>query len=111
MLKIQYARNEHLVKENTPDIHDKVACVRSRSNNTIAGQFCTQASGGTRVPVVKTADLRDDNNVAFRRRFGAPRCRRIAVQRQMRPGIVIVVYLLNWGTHYILWFCFRRPRA
>ena len=20
-------------------------------------------------------------------------------------------YLLNWGTHYMLWFCFRRPRA
>ncbi len=41
MLKIQHTRNEHPVKENTPDIHDKVARARSRSNNTIAGQFCT----------------------------------------------------------------------
>ena len=53
------------------------------------------SSRGTRVTVMQAADLREGNNVAFRRRFGAPRCRRIAVQRQMRPGSVIIIEVVR----------------
>ena len=74
VLKIQYTRNEHPIKENTPDIHNKVACARSRSN-ILAGRFWMYVSSGTRVPMMQAADLRDGNNLAFRRRLDAPRRR------------------------------------
>jgi len=39
MPRIQYTRKKHPVEENTPDIHDKVGCARSPSNDIIAGRF------------------------------------------------------------------------
>jgi hypothetical protein len=44
---------------------------------------------------MQAADLRDGNNMAFRRRLDVPRCRRIAVQGQVRPGIVIILKILG----------------
>ena len=47
-------------------------------------------SRGTRVPMMQAANLRNRDDLALRRRFHLTWCRRVAIQRQMWPGIVIV---------------------
>ncbi len=42
---------------------------------------------------MKSADLREGNNVSFVRWFDGPRVRRIFVQGQVSPGTVIIVHV------------------
>ena len=47
-------------------------------------------SRGTRVPMMQAANLRNRDDLAKRRALHVTRRRRVAIQRQMCPGIVIV---------------------
>ncbi len=59
------------------------------------GDRAQRSRGTPGVPMVQAADLRDGNNFALRRRFDAAWCRRIAIQREMRAGRVVVVEILG----------------
>jgi hypothetical protein len=60
------------------------------------GWMWAHSSRGTpRVPMMQAADLRDGNNFPLVRRLDAPWHRRIAIQRQMCPGMVIILKILG----------------